>query len=203
MKHPLYTVGAYRRDRLGEKHAGGDAGPARCGGVFGRCAGQGTDGFRSGPDGGYPGFARRACLCEGMFGSWVCGREGFCRCGAFGSARCLGHPAVYRDFEHWRLCAQGPYAVFESAILFESGGDRRCDTTVAVCIPQQVRIERTMARDGLSREQVLARMERQMSDLQRAERADMVVTAVDFPEKEREADRLDALFRLRAREAAR
>lgn len=115
----------------------------------------------------------------------------------------LVHPAVYRDFEHWRLCAQGPYAVFESAILFESGGDRRCDTTVAVCIPQQVRIERTMARDGLSREQVLARMERQMSDRQRAERADVVVTAVDFPEKECEADRLDALFRLRAREAAR
>ena len=115
----------------------------------------------------------------------------------------LVHPAVYRDFEHWRLCAQGPYAVFESAILFESGGDRRCDTTVAVCIPQPVRIERTMARDGLSREQVLARMERQMSDRQRAERADVVVTAVDFPEKECEADRLDALVRLRAREAAR
>ena len=107
----------------------------------------------------------------------------------------LVHPAVYRDFEHWRLCAEAPYVVLESAILFESGGQTRCDTTVAVCIPQDIRVRRAAARDGVSAERILERMSRQMSDQQRALRADIVVRAVDFEEKEREADRLDALFR--------
>lgn len=107
----------------------------------------------------------------------------------------LVHPTVYMDFEHWRLCADAPYAVLESAILFESGGDRRCDVTVAVCIPEELRIGRTMLRDGISRAEVLARMDKQMPDSERAARADIVVTAADFGEKEREADRLDALFR--------
>lgn len=108
------------------------------------------------------------------------------------------HPAVYRDFEHWRLCIQAPYAVLESAILFESGGQTRCDTTVAVCIPLEIRIRRAAARDGVSADRILERIHRQMSDEERASRADIVVRAVDFEEKEREADRLDALFRRQA-----
>lgn len=108
----------------------------------------------------------------------------------------LVHPVVYMDFEHWRLCVvDAPYAVLESAILFESGGDRRCDITVAVDIPLEIRLRRVAERDGLSPEAIRARMERQMPDKRRAALADIVVTAVDFEEKEREADRLDALFR--------
>lgn len=112
------------------------------------------------------------------------------------------HPAVYRDFEHWRLCAQAPYAVLESAILFESGGQTRCDTTVAVCIPLEIRVRRAAARDGVSADRILERIHRQMSDEERALRADIVVRAVDFEEKEREADRLDALFRRQAEKGA-
>lgn len=105
------------------------------------------------------------------------------------------HPATYMDFEHWRLCVQAPYVILESAILFESGGDKRCDVTVAVCIPENIRIGRVAERDGVSEEAVRARMGRQMTDEQRAALADIVVSPVDFEEKEREADRLDAFFR--------
>lgn len=105
------------------------------------------------------------------------------------------HPATYMDFEHWRLCVEAPYVILESAILFESGGDKRCDVTVAVCIPENIRIGRVAERDGVSEEAVRARMGRQMTDEQRAARADIVVSAVDFEEKEREADRLDVFFR--------
>lgn len=112
----------------------------------------------------------------------------------------LVHPAVYRDFEHWRLCQNAPYAVLESAILFESGGQAHCDITAAVCIPLELRIARTMERDGASRQQVLQRMERQMSDRQRASLADIVIRAENLEEKEHQADRLDALFRRYAAE---
>lgn len=104
------------------------------------------------------------------------------------------HPATYMDFEHWRLCVQAPYVILESAILFESGGDKRCDATVAVCIPENIRIERVAQRDGISEEAVRARIGRQMTDEQRAARADLVISPIDFEEKEREVVWLDALF---------
>lgn len=65
------------------------------------------------------------------------------------------HPAVAEDF----------YATgldwLESAILFESGFVRYVDVAVCVTAPLETRIERVMARDGISREQTLGWMARQ------------------------------------------
>lgn len=108
------------------------------------------------------------------------------------------HPATYMDFEHWRLCVQAPYAILESAILFESGGDKRCDVTIAVSIPESIRIERVAQRDGISEEAVRARMARQMTDEQRAALADIVISPIDFEQKQREVIWFDALISLAA-----
>ena len=109
------------------------------------------------------------------------------------------HPAVYMDFEHWRLCQnEAPYVVLESAILFESHGDRRCDVTVTVSIPLELRIQRTMERDKTDDSSVRARISSQISDNEREKLSDIVVTASTFEQKEIEAIRLDAFFRSEA-----
>lgn len=59
------------------------------------------------------------------------------------------HPAVFRDFE-----ASG-IEWMESAILFESGAYQLVDKVVVVTAPQEVRIQRVMQRDGITREKAL------------------------------------------------
>ena len=59
------------------------------------------------------------------------------------------HPAVFRDFEasgiNW----------MESAILFESGARQLVDKAVVVTAPLEVRIQRVMQRDSITREKAL------------------------------------------------
>lgn len=65
------------------------------------------------------------------------------------------HPAVFQDF------TDSGMEWVESAILFESGLYRLVDRIVVVTAPQEVRIARVMARDGISREKALEWMARQ------------------------------------------
>lgn len=76
------------------------------------------------------------------------------------------HPAVFHDFEtsgmQW----------LESAILYESGMDKLVNRVIVVTAPQEVRIQRVMQRDGISREKVLEWMSRQWSQDKIRQRAD-------------------------------
>lgn len=76
------------------------------------------------------------------------------------------HPAVFHDFEtsgmQW----------LESAILYESGMDKLVNRVIVVTAPQDVRIQRVMQRDGISREKVLEWMSRQWSQDEIRQRAD-------------------------------
>ncbi|MNL82143.1 Dephospho-CoA kinase [compost metagenome] len=50
-----------------------------------------------------------------------------------------------------------------------------CDRNVLVVAPLEVRLQRVMQRDGVTEEQVRARMDKQLSDEEKAKMADMVV----------------------------
>lgn len=102
----------------------------------------------------------------------------------------LVHPAVMADFEAWAERQEGSYVVFESAILFESGLEQRVDMAVAVLSPEELRIERAMRRDGASREQVVARIRRQLSDDERADRAKYAIVNVDLEELREDVEQL-------------
>lgn len=65
------------------------------------------------------------------------------------------HPAVFADFE------QSGMQWMESAIMYESGIYRLVDRIVVVTAPEEVRIQRVMQRDGISREKVAQWMQRQ------------------------------------------
>jgi dephospho-CoA kinase len=90
------------------------------------------------------------------------------------------HPAVMDDFDRWALEQEGSYVVLESAILFEASLDRRVDVSVAVMAPVELRIERAMQRDGVLREQIVARMNNQITDQERVERAKYTIVNIDI-----------------------
>ena len=65
--------------------------------------------------------------------------------------------------------------VYEAALVFETGGDEVLDTVVVVDAPVETRIARVQARDGATREAVLARMAHQIDPAEARRRADVVV----------------------------
>lgn len=65
------------------------------------------------------------------------------------------HPAVFRDFE------QSGLLWMESAIIFESGINRLVDRVIVVTAPEEIRLQRVMERDGISREKAMEWMQRQ------------------------------------------
>ena len=79
------------------------------------------------------------------------------------------HPAVFRDFEASGL------QWMESAILYESGAFRLVDKAIVVTAPEEVRIQRVMQRDGISREKVLEWMNRQLPQDEVRQRADFEI----------------------------
>lgn len=88
----------------------------------------------------------------------------------------LVHPAVIRDFESWKAGRPEPLLLLESAILLEKPQYARLyDRVLLVTAPLPTRIDRVMARSGLSGEQVRQRMSAQWSDAQMAASADYVL----------------------------
>jgi dephospho-CoA kinase len=76
----------------------------------------------------------------------------------------LVHPPTLRDAEEWMKRQTAPYVIKEAALLFESGSASGLDYVVGVQAPSHYRIKRAMERDGLKREEVLGRMNRQIDE---------------------------------------
>ena len=76
------------------------------------------------------------------------------------------HPAVFRDF------IESGLEWMESAIIYESGIHRLVDRVIVVTAPEELRIQRVMARDEISREKVLEWMSRQLPQEEVRQRAD-------------------------------
>lgn len=76
----------------------------------------------------------------------------------------LVHPRTILDAEQWMQKQVAPYVIKEAALLFESGASSGLDYIVGVRTPDHIRIKRVMERDGLSRDQIIARMNRQIDE---------------------------------------
>lgn len=85
------------------------------------------------------------------------------------------HPAVFKDFKDWIEQQNTDFVIKEAAILIESGSYKDCDLIISVIADQEIRITRTIERDGLTREQVEARMKNQLSDEERKEYSDYII----------------------------
>jgi len=86
------------------------------------------------------------------------------------------HPAVWLHGENWlKQYKDKPYILKEAAILFESGGNKDMDKVIMVAAPREIRIERVMKRDHVTREEVEARMANQWDDEKKTALSDFVI----------------------------
>ncbi len=74
----------------------------------------------------------------------------------------LVHPVVKQRFLDWCLEQKTAIVVKEAAILFESDSHIGLDAVICVSADEQLRIDRVIARDGLTVEAVKSRIEKQM-----------------------------------------
>ena len=75
----------------------------------------------------------------------------------------LVHPAVKKDFENWAASKDCPLVAVETAVLYESGLIDSVDKVLVVWADKETAIRRTIKRSGMSRNQVLSRMLKQVS----------------------------------------
>jgi dephospho-CoA kinase len=86
------------------------------------------------------------------------------------------HPAVFNDFDKW--CdehQQHSYILKEAALIFETILHQKLDAVIMVSSPEELRIERVMKRDSITKEQVLARIKNQMSEDEKFKKADYII----------------------------
>ena len=86
----------------------------------------------------------------------------------------LVHPRIREAFYTWVNNQKSKIVFKESAILFESK-DTTCTAVCSVVTHIEERIERVMKRDGVSRDDVLSRINHQMSDEERIRLSDYII----------------------------
>jgi dephospho-CoA kinase len=87
----------------------------------------------------------------------------------------LVHPATLIDAERWMQNQSTPYCIKEAALIFESGAHEHLDNVIGVTAPAPLRIQRTMQRDGATRDDVIARMDKQMDETIKMKLCDFVI----------------------------
>jgi dephospho-CoA kinase len=88
------------------------------------------------------------------------------------------HPMVAAARERFLAEAErsgAKIAVLDIPLLFETGGDKRCDAVVVVSAPADMQRERVMDRPGMTDEKFDAILAKQTPDAEKRARADFVV----------------------------
>jgi dephospho-CoA kinase len=98
--------------------------------------------------------------------------------GEFRKLDAIVHPLVRRAEQRFLADAERkgvPVVVLDIPLLFETGGEKRCDAVVVVTAPAEVQRQRTFERPGMTDEKYAAILARQVPDDDKRRRADFVV----------------------------
>lgn len=85
------------------------------------------------------------------------------------------HPVTIQAAKDWALQQQEPYVIKEAALIFESGAAEGLFKVIGVTAPLTIRKHRVMHRDGITKDQVEARMRNQISDTIKMRLCDYVI----------------------------
>ncbi len=106
-------------------------------------------------------FGKTVLLPDGSLDRATLGRTVFADPEKISALNALTHPYITAEIRKVLAGAKAdgvPLAVVDAPVLFESGFDREVDVTLAVLASPAVRLERIMARDGISRADAERRM---------------------------------------------
>ena len=85
------------------------------------------------------------------------------------------HPAVARDFKLFLNSNNEDYIVKEAAIIFETKSENSYDKIIFIQAPLEIRIERVINRDNISREEVMKRINNQLDENLIIDKCDYVI----------------------------
>ena len=95
------------------------------------------------------------------------------------------HPAVALDFNKFCLKHRNEvYIVKEAAIIFETKTENLFNKIIYVKAPEEIRIDRVMQRDNLSRDDVLNRIQNQINETSIIDKCDFVIDNINYNELE-------------------
>lgn len=120
-------------------------------------------------------FSELAYTSNGQLDRKWMAAEVFGNAGKLAVLNSLVHPATINDGIDWMKRQQAHYAIKEAALIFESGTHAELDYIIGVSAPASLRLLRSMKRDNLSREEVQARMDKQIPDSVKMKLCDFVV----------------------------
>lgn len=85
------------------------------------------------------------------------------------------HPLTIQAAKDWAAKQTSPYVIKEAALIFESGAADGLLKVIGVTAPLSLKIHRVMQRDGITKDQVDARMRNQISDTIKMRLCDYVI----------------------------
>lgn len=110
------------------------------------------------------------------------------------------YPAVMQNFRRWKGAQKRiaeergkkvPFVILESAVILENAIVKKdTDFVLAVQAPKELRAERVMKRDNISRKVVFERMVSQWTDEQRAAHSDFILDNVPGKDLDKEIVKL-------------
>jgi len=89
------------------------------------------------------------------------------------------HPAIMASMEaqhqYWQQQRPGTQVILDIPLLFESKLAQRCDTILLVYVPQEVQVQRLMARDGVPRDEAERSLDMQIAIEDKRQWADIII----------------------------
>ena len=139
------------------------------------------DGLLNAIEARFPGVVEDGQLQRKKLGAIVFADENALR-----DLNAITHGAIKAEIVR-RLAEKPPLAAIDAIALFEGGLSELCDTTVAVCAPEEIRVRRLMERDGISESYARSRIPAQKSESWFREMCDHTLhndgTLAEFEEK--------------------
>ncbi len=91
------------------------------------------------------------------------------------SMNAIVHPKVADDFKRWKNKQHTAYVLKEAAVIFENNMAYQYDYIITVVADLDQRIARVVKRDDTSKDRVLAIVNNQLTDKEKADQSDFVI----------------------------
>ena len=124
-------------------------------------------------DAAFPGAVREGRVDRAALGQMVFGQPAQLK-----RLEAILHPLVRRaetDFLKRHCRRRAALVVLDIPLLFETGGQRRCDKVIVVTCPAFLQAQRVLRRPGMTPERLRQILAKQMPDAQKRKRADIIL----------------------------